>query len=179
MALPRRKSPVASIASPRSKRKLSHAERLQFISQYARVDDPTNRHAVEKQYKLYRKFPLYLQKSATKNQITDLKAHGFFTTHKGVIVDGPRDARRKPIPGVRFNILKAGVVSYSVKSRRDYIQGFTLEEKQRFAENYKKVVDEAEAAFRKKHRLSKKVDVQIRLQWGAYQATKDFSAGYF
>lgn len=178
--MPRRTPQAPSISRPRKHRKITHDEKLAFISQYKRVSDPFNTRSVDKQYRTYRKFPLYLQKSANKQQRAELKKRGFFTTEKGVIIDGPRDARRKPIKGSRFEILSDGVVKYSVKQRRDYIIGFTKKEKKEFAIDPKGFVARKEKEFRAKHLRTKiRGGLQTRLQWGAYQATKDFTPTAF
>ena len=117
-------------------------------------------------------------------RVRELQRHGFRTTKKGrgygVVVDGPRDARRRPIKGAKVEVLKGGVVKTSVKQRRDYVYGFTKNEKKAFARN-------PEAFTAKKLRelrelfpsLARSRKPQVRLQWGAYQATKDFAPNYF
>lgn len=179
--LPRRVSQARSISKSATRGKLTHADKLAFISQYERVPDPTNTRAVSRQYGKLKSFPLYLQKSATKEQRAILKERGFFTTGKGVIVDGPRTAKRKPIAGTRFAILKDGTVTFSKGSRKDYIVGFTRAEKKAFAKDPKKFMDAREKEFRAKLKARgiKARDVQIRLQWGAYQGTKDFAPNQF
>lgn len=178
--MPRRAPQVASVSRPRRSRKPSHEQKLAFISQYKRVSDPFNYRSVDKQYRTYKKFPLYLQKSANKEQRTELKKRGFFVTEKGVIIDSPRDARRKQIKGSKFQILEGGVIKYSTKQRRDYIIGFTKKEKKEFASDPKGFVARKEKEFRKQHpNLKIRGKLQTRLQWGAYQATKDFTPTSF
>lgn len=181
--MPRRKSIPRSISPSRESRKVPHAEKLRFLSQYKRVSDPTNIRSVAKQYATFKRFPLYLQKTANKEQRAELRKHGFFTTDKGVIIDIPRTAKREPIKGMKFDVLKGGVVTYRNGSRRDYIVGFTKAEKKEFAKDPAKFSDEFEKKWRKKivgWVAPKKIrDFQLRLQWGAYQATKDFSPRSF
>lgn len=124
--------------------------------------------------------PKELERPATKRQREELKAHGFRTTKRGVIVDGPRDKRREPIKGAKLQILKGGVIKTSVGQRRDFIYGFTKKEKREFAKDpaafQKKKLAELRVMFPTLKRARKP---QIRLQWGAYQATKDFAPSYF
>lgn len=162
------------------KPRISHADKLRFLSQYKRISDPSNRKSVDKQYRTYKKFPLYLQRSANESQRRELKKRGFFTTDKGVIIDGPRDARRKPIKGAKLSIQKDGTVKWSVKDRRDYIVGLTRKEKQEFAVNPNALIKrKLEELKRNNPTLAKSRNIQVRLQWGAYQATKDFHAAAF
>lgn len=177
----RRESRTSSVSEKRRHRKLTHQDKLAYISQYKRVSDPTNKRSVAAQYKKLRAFPLYLQRKADADQRAELKKRGFFTTDKGVIVDGPRTGKRKPIEGTKFKILKGGIVRFEKGARQDYIIGFTKAEKKAFAADTKAFVDAKEKEFRAqlKTRGIKVKDFQIRLQWGAYQATKDFSPTAF
>ena len=88
---------------------------------------------------------------------------------------------RKPIPGAKVDILKGGVVRFKKGKREDHIHGFTEAEKKEFAHDPKVYVAQREKAFRAemKRRGIKVKDLQVRLQWGAYQATKDFSPNAF
>jgi hypothetical protein len=126
------------------------------------------------------RIPKELERPATARQRDELKKHGFRTTKKGVIVDGPRDKNRQPIKGAKLEVLKGGVIKTSVKQRRDFIYGFTRQEKREFAKNpgafEAKKMKELESLFPSLKKAKKK---QIRLQWGAYQATKDFAPSYF
>lgn len=179
--LKRQKSQARILPSKRRHGKFSHAEKLAFISQYKRVPDPTNKRSVSKQYKILRAFPLDLLKPASKAQQKELRKRGFFTTGKGVIVDGPRDSKRRPIKARRFTVLTNGEgVKWTVNGRRDYIIGLLPSERIQFAAD--------PVAFLKAHRnmmqerypdFRNARDVQVRLQWGAYQATKDFSPSFF
>jgi len=125
-----------------------------------------------------RKIPAYLVHSADAKQRAELKAHGYRTTSKGVAIDGPRDKRRDRISGARMDIEKKGVVKWSVGQRREYIVGFTAKEKKEFAKNpeaftalkLQEVIARHPRTFKKIRRPP-----QVRLQWGAYGATKDFS----
>lgn len=177
----RQKSQARSISQNRPHRKITRDEKLALISRYQRVPDPFNTRAVNRQYKKLKSFPLDLQKPANKEQRAGLKKRGFFTTEKGVIVDGPRDAKRKPIKTRRFAVLGKGEgVKWTVNGRRDYIIGLSNAERKEFAENpaaflkaHKEMMREKYSDFRNAR------DVQTRLQWGAYQATKDFVPSYF
>lgn len=126
------------------------------------------------------RIPKELERPATKAQREELRRHGFRTTKRGVIVDGPRNKRREPIKGARLEILKGGVIKTSVGERRDFIYGFTRKEKREFAKNpaafEKKKLAELRSIF---PTLKKARRPQVRLQWGAYQATKDFAPSYF
>lgn len=112
----------------------------------------------------------------------ELQAHGFRTAPavkgKGfnVIIDGPRNKRREQIKGSRVSVLKGGVIKTSVGARRDFIYGFTKKEKKEFAKDpeafTKKKMSELERIFPSLRQTKKK---QVRLQWGAYEATKDFA----
>lgn len=178
--MPRRTPQAPSISRPRRSRKITYDQKLAYISQYKRISDTSDKRSIDKLYRTYKKFPLYLQKSANKEQRAELKRRGFFTTDKGVIIDGPRDARRQPIKGAKFQILSDGVVKYSTKQRRDYIIGFTKAEKKEFAANPAAFVRQKEKEFRENHpNLKIRGSIQTRLQWGAYQATKDFTPSSF
>jgi hypothetical protein len=110
----------------------------------------------------------------------ELKAHGFRTTKRGVVVDGPRDRKREPIPGSKVEVMRGGVIKTSVGARRDFIYGFTAKEKREFARDPAAMERKILARLRKQFpSLAKARKPQTRLQWGAYQATKDFSPTYF
>lgn len=175
-ALRRQKSQAKIFSQKRAHRKVSHADKLAFISRYVRVPDPYNRRAVTRQYKRLKGFPLYLQKPASKSERAELKKRGFFTTHKGVIVDGPRDSHRKPVKARKFKTLANGTgVKWTVNGRRDYIIGLTPQERIDFAWNPKEFLRQHRKMMREKYPDFRNArDVQTRLQWGAYQGTKDF-----
>lgn len=179
--MPRLKSQDRSISQRRPHRKITYDQKLAFVSKRERVPDPYNRRAVVKRYKALKSFPLDLQKPATKAQRTGLKKRGFFTTGKGVIVDGPRDAKRKPVKSRRFKVLANGDgVKWTVNGRRDYIIGLTDAERSEFAVDPGGFIKRHRAMMRSKYRDFRNArDVQTRLQWGAYQATKDFNENYF
>src|SRR5437899_903075 len=140
----RQKSQARRLSQRRPHRKLTRDDKLRFISQYQGVKDPFNTRAVDRQYKRLRSFPLDLLKPATKEQREGLKKRGFFVAKKGVIVDGPRDAKRKPIKARRFSVLGKGEgVKWTVNGRRDYIIGLSDSERMEFAAN--------PAAFLKAH----------------------------
>lgn len=174
--------------APRKSTRETLIRELAYISQYKRVADPTNARSVHKQYVALRKFPLHLQRPADKQTREQLKKRGFFTTEKGVIIDGPRDSKRKPIKGAKLDIQSDGTISWTVTrrtkrritTRKDYIVGFTAKEKKEFAANPNAFVKNKTDELKKnKKGLQGKGKIQVRLQWGAYQATKDFHQGYF
>jgi hypothetical protein len=125
------------------------------------------------------RIPADMVHRATKKERAELKAHGFRVTPKGVVVDRPRDKKRKRIPGARISILKGGIVKMTVKQRRDFIVGFTERERSQFALNPDAKSKEVIAALKKSHPSLRKGKMQVRLQWGSYQATKDFSPTFF
>lgn len=181
-------SHIIPLSAKRRKPRVSHDDKLRFISQYKRVPDPYNKKSVDKQYRTLRKFPLYLQRKADKEQRVELKRRGFFVTEKGVIIDSPRDTKRKQIPGAKFSIQSDATIKWTVTRRTkktvhirsDYIIGLTKAEKKEFARNPDKLIArKLEELKARNPRLRKKRDIQVRLQWGAYQATKDFHSGYF
>lgn len=112
--------------------------------------------------------------------IKEYKQRGFRVEKDSVVVDGPRDSRRKKIKGSRVRVIGKGVVQTSVGQRRDYIIGFTKKEKQDFAAFPEPFIENKLLQLEKifpslRHRRNR----QVRLQWGAYQATKDFAGNYF
>lgn len=176
--------------SARKSRAPSHDQKLAFISKYERVPDPYNTRAVNRRYSTLRKFPLYLQRPANKSTREHLKERGFFVTQKGVIIDSPRDSKRKQIKGAVLDIQSDATIKWTVTRetkkqrtiRSDYIIGFTKKEKREFAANPNAFIEKKKAELKKtKAGLRGKRDsqIQVRLQWGAYQATKDFHQGYF
>jgi hypothetical protein len=178
----KRHSNKRSLSRSSSQRRgaLSHVEKLRFITQYKTPNDPTSKRAVDREYRALKKFPLYLQRSADAEQRHILKQRGFFVTGKGVIIDGPRDIHRNPIKGARWHISKEGVVTTAVKQRRDIIYGMTRKEKEEFAHDPQAFINNLLERLRAAHpSIPKKKRPQIRLQWGAYQATKDFSPQLF
>lgn len=165
--------------APRKRKPIPHDEKLRFLSQYGAISDPTNKKSVDQKYRTFKKFPLYLQRPADKKQREELKQRGFFVTGKGVIIDGPRNAKREPIKGAKFEVLHDGVVKWSYKDRRDYIVGFTAKDKKEFARDPDAFVKKKEAELRAHYPTLARKKFQTRLQWGAYQATKDFHPYYF
>lgn len=125
------------------------------------------------------RIPSDMIRRASKKQRDELRAHGFRTTNKGLVIDGPRDRRREKISGAKTEILKGGVVKFSVGQRRDFIYGFTRKEKKEYAKDpeafEKKKIRELMDQFPSLRRRKK----QVRLQWGSYQGTKNFAASYF
>ena len=181
LASKRRKTHTRIIREPRSKRALSHVEKIEFISKREHVRDASSARSVTLQYKRLKSFPLHLRRDANKAQRTELKIRGFYTNSRGVIIDGPRDTKRQPIKGAKFQIQKNGVIKWTVKQRQDYIIGFTKKEKKQFALDPEGFVKKKLAELKKSHPSLKglKRKPQVRLQWGAYQHTKDFSPTQF
>jgi len=178
MAGKRHRTTSKSISQRRAHRAPSHVDKLAFIKRYGqRPSDPTNERAVSRQYNKLKQYPFELERKADSKTRDALKARGFFTTKRGVIVDGPRDSRRHPIKGARLRINKDGTVIWSVKQRRDYVVGLTKAERREFAKNPEAVIARKEKELRKSVGARRKI--QTRLQWGAYQATKDFSPRVF
>lgn len=184
----RRRSKPQSARTTRT----SHVEKLRYLSKRGvRISDPTNTRAVAQKYRQVRDPKNYKYRSlrgvppdmirkATPKQKAEARSHGFHVTPKGVVIDGPRDRRRNPIKGARTKVHRGGVVSQSVGQRRDFIYGFTKAEKKKFAKDPAAMEKEILARLRKMFpTLAKSRKPQIRLQWGAYQATKDFAPSYF
>lgn len=187
MARKRQRSNDKSTAKPQ----LTHEEKIRALTRAGIQPDPSSPRSVARQY--YERFenphtrkyqsvssrvPRELERPASKKQREELRKHGFRTTTRGVIVDGPRDKRRNPIKGSRVKVMSGGVVQTSTGQRRDYIYGFTRKEKRAFAQDPEAFTKSKIAELMKRfpHLKWKK---QVRLQWGAYQATKDFSPSYF
>jgi hypothetical protein len=127
------------------------------------------------------RIPYELERKVTDKKTRDeLRAHGFKTTKRGVIVDRPRDIYRKKVPGSRMEVLKGGVVKTRVAERRDYVYGFTKAEKKEFAKNpgktEKNILERLKERFPTLRRSRK---ISVSLQWGAYQGTKEFNPHYF
>lgn len=165
----------------RKSKSITHDEKLRALSRAGKNIDPTDRRAVSRAYRrLNERVPTDMERRAPKAVREDARAHGFRTTPKGVVVDGPRDKKRQPIPGARVEVKRGGVIKQTVGDRRDFIYGFTRKEKREFAKNpeafTKKKLSELERLFPSLRRARKK---DVRLQWGAYQATKQFSPTYF
>jgi hypothetical protein len=166
-----------SQAAPR----VDHETKLKFVVKHYPQIDPDNTRAVSRRYRELIRFPLYLQRPVENKSTRDeLKRRGFFVTEKGVIVDGPRNVHRQPIKGSRVRVSKNGTVVFSNKRRRDFIVGFTPAEKKEFAKDPDKFTKKKLDELRKSNPSLRRVKrPQVRLQWGAYQATKDFTANYF
>jgi len=176
MAHKRHKAIIPIIHRSRKKRGPSHAEKLRFISRLETVRDPTSRTSTTRQYNLLKNLPLRFTRKIRAKDRKDLRERGFTVTKKGLIIDGPRDSQQHRIPSSKLRINKKGVVVWSVKQRRDYIIGLTIEEKKEFARNplefQKKKLKELRKRFPefRKGKRSK-----VHLQWGSYGATKEFA----
>jgi len=168
---------IISVGAKRA-RPISHVDKLAFIRKHGNHVDPTNTRQVTRKYNELKRVPWNLEKKATARQRRELKERGFRITDKGVIVDGPRDVRRKPIKGAKLEILRDGVVKWQVKQRRDYVIGLTKKEKREFANDPKTFMDRKVKELREKYPTLKRIPpskIQKRLQWGSYQGTKDFA----
>jgi hypothetical protein len=125
-----------------------------------------------------REKPLRFKRRVTREQRNELRRHGFKVNKTGIYLDSPRDKTRKKIKGARMSVLRGGIVKWSVGRRRDFIVGFTAKEKKEFARDPEAMVARKEAELIRKHPQTFRRAVsapRVRLQWGAYQATKDFS----
>jgi hypothetical protein len=166
-------------------REEQHLSDLRFLSKRGKRPDPDNYKAVRRVAQELRQREA-LEKNyshrASKEQRDVLKARGFHTTKRGVVIDGPRDSRRKKIAGAKMSIQKGGIVKWSVGQRRDFVYGFTKAEKKAYAKNPELFTKNILARLRKANPTLKAVRpsrIQTRLQWGAFQGTKDFAPSYF
>ncbi len=162
----------------------THEDKLRALSRAGRSTDPTDKRRVTREYAELRadqasRTPRSIERPASAAQRKELKAHGFRVTKRGVIVDSPRDKHRKQLPGARTQVKSGGVIIQSVKQRRDFIYGFTAKEKREFAKDPAHMESIIFDRLRKRFKNLRRAKVQSRLQWGAYQATKDFSPTYF
>lgn len=163
------------------KHRATHEEKLRFLSQFKRIPDPTNRRSVSRQYRELNRFA-HLHHKANKQAREAARERGFFVTDKGIIIDGPRDGHRNRIKGARQRITTHGEVVWSVGNRRDFIVGLTRAEKKEFAANPTAFTDKKIEELRSRYPLLRSVPkskIQVRLQWGAYQAQKDFNPSAF
>lgn len=156
-----------------------HEQKLHALSRAGFRPDPFNTRQVNRQYRELQSTK-HLIRRADKKTRDDAREHGFHVNHKGVVIDGPRDRKRQPIKGAKISVLRGGVVTTSVKQRRDFIYGFTRAEKKAFADDPAAAEKSILARLRQRFpTLKKSRKPQVRLQWGAYQATKEFSPSYF
>lgn len=157
-------------------------ENLRYLSKRGVQVDPTNSKAITtKAREVRRREQLveYYGKKVTQKQARQLRERGFMVEGRKAVIDVPRDKHRKKIPGSKLQVLKDGTVKYTVKDRRDYVVGFTKAEKKRFAKEGPSVIAEVLKRLRKANPTLRGRRVQTRLQWGAFQATKDYSPHYF
>jgi len=162
----------------------SHADKLRALSRAGISVDPTDPRATARKYAAFKeqaraRIPRKIERRASASQLRELKEHGFRTTKHGVIVDSPRNKLRQQIPGAKTEVKSGGVIHQTVKHRHDYIYGFTRKEKKEFAKNPQHMESIIFERLRVRFPNLRKAKVQTRLQWGAYQATKDFSPSYF
>lgn len=156
------------MASKRQRKNTTKAESRATIARRARVPES-----------MLRKVP-GRTKSERAEQRKEFKKHGFRVAGNYVVVDGPRDRKRKPIKGAKVELLKGGIVKITAGKRRDYIVGFTKKEKQDFAVFGEGFAENKYKYLQKIFPTLKRVKKpQTRLQWGAYQATKDYAPSYF
>lgn len=172
-----------------NKSRLTHEQKVDWLSRRGNTIDPTNRAQIARKYREARRERIpadMLHKVPGKNHkqkatsARSLRAHGFRIVGDTVVVDSPRNRRRNIIKGSRTRVLSGGVVTQSVKNRRDYIYGFTRKEKQEFAKDpaafEKKIIRRMLDRFPALRKARKR---QVRLRWGAYQGTKNFAPTYF
>lgn len=164
----------------------THEAKLRALSRVGIHADPTNPRSVARRYydrferdKVDKRLPKDMLRSARGKTLDEAKEHGFRVTKSAVVVDGPRDKRRKPIKGARVKVLRGGVVQTSVGQRRDIIYGFTRAERKAFAKDPDGFTESKVAELMARFPTLRRRKKQIRLQWGAYQATKDFAPSYF
>lgn len=182
MARRRHQSKPNSSTPPRRSREQIHIDKVRFLTKTGKRPDPSNVRQVARQYAAARRraaLEQHYTKPATKAQRELLKKKGFFTTKKGVVIDGPRDAHRQKIKGSRFEILSDGTIKFSIKQRRDYIVGLTAKEKKQFAADPHLFTQSIVKRLREKYPSLKGTRPEVRLQWGAFQGTKGFSPHYF
>lgn len=181
----RRHEADSSKRSREMQREERHLADLRFLSKRGERPDPDNYKAVCRVAQELRQrdaLESHYSHRASKSQRETLKDRGFHTTKNSVVIDGPRDSHRKKISGAKMSIQKDGIVKWSVGQRRDYVYGFTSDEKKAFANDPALFTRNVLARLRKKNPTLKRVPpsrIQTRLQWGAFQASKDFSPNYF
>lgn len=160
-----------------------HKSNLQYLIKRGWRGDPTNVRAVAAAAADRRSRETMERRYSRKVSREDarlLKRHGFHISKYGALIDSPRkrakvDPTRAPLPA-RFSVQESGTVKFSYKSRRDYIVGFTKKERKEFAKNPNKTLDNILARLRKKNKdLRGRRNIQTRLQWGAFEARKDFA----
>lgn len=167
--------------------KLSHEDKIRELSRRGIIVDPTNPREVSRKYSATKKerlpssllTPIPGKKEQRDALAKELRARGFRTTDKKLVIDRPRNRKREPIKGARISVHKGGVVSMRVKQRQDFVYGFTKAEKKKFAENPDLLITEIRKRLQKQFPNMRGRKVQTRLQWGAYRATKDFSADHW
>ncbi len=162
--------------------RIAHEEKLRRLSHAGIQVDPTDRRATARAFVKWQNskhVPRDLERRADKPTRDELKHHGYYVTKRGVVIDGPRDSRRKPIKGSRVRVMKGGVIKTSVGQRRDIIYGFTKKEKRAFAKDPEGFTKSKLAELMSRFPVLRGKKKQVRLQWGAYRATKDFSPNYF
>ena len=167
--------------------KPSHADKIRELERRGIRVDKSNEKAIARKYAAAKRerLPSSMlakipgKKNKQEEIAKELRQHGFRTTDTKVLVDRPRNRKREIVRGSRLKIHRGGVVSMRVKERADYVYGFTAKEKKQFAQNPELLISEITKRLRKSFPLLKARKVQVRLQWGAYQATKDFAPTYF
>jgi hypothetical protein len=162
-----------------------HLANVRYLTKSGKRPDPSNVRSVARQAsELRRREALernYTRK-VTPRQRDQLRERGFHVSKRGVVIDGPRDSRRKPIAGAKMNVLKDGTVKWTVGQRRDFVVGLSSKDKKAFAKDPELFTKEILRRLRETNPTLKKIRparIQKRLQWGAFQATKDFSPQHF
>lgn len=182
----RRRHDSDSIKRERAaQREQNHLADLRFLSKRGKRPDPDNYPAVKRAARELRSREALenaYSHRVNKSQREILKKRGFHTTKSSLVIDGPRDSRRRKIPGAKMEVLKDGLVKWSAGQRRDFIYGMTKEERKEFAKNPELFTQKILARLRKKNptlKAAKPSRIQSRLQWGAFQGTKDFAPSFF
>ena len=185
MARTRQAQKNSSRKRPRATRgDVSHEQKLRALTKAGKRPDPTNTRAVSRAHsELQRRKTLERNygKPVTRKQAATLREKGFYVSRNKVIVDVPRNIHREKIPHTRFSVLRSGVVKFTNTERRDYVIGFTKAEKKEFAKDPAAFRKKKLAEFRRQNPTAAKYwkTAQVRLQWGAFQGTKEFAPSYF
>ena len=184
---PPRKKRSTPPAARQSRGAQTHESKLRALIRAGRRIDPTNRRAVSRAYSEFKRRESLERNyghAVTPTMARILRDKGFYVSKKKspvVVVDVPRNVHREKIPHTHFSVLKSGIVKFTNTERRDFIIGFTKEEKREFANNPGEFTARKVAEFKRDYpQYARYVKpASIRLQWGAFQATKQFAPSYF
>lgn len=175
-------------ARSRKPRNPNHEAKLRALIRAGKRVDPSNRRATARAFsELKRKDTLekHYGHDVTRERAKELKKHGFYVNLRKrkplVVVDVPRNVHREKIPHTKFSVLKGGIVQFKNTERRDFIIGFTNDERKQFADSPGDFVKRKVAEFKSDHPQYARYikPSSIRLQWGAFQGTKQFAPSYF